>query len=279
MFTEAVLQFAPWSFSKHGALQSCPSLFYRSYVKHEKGIETSSPSKVGTAVHGVLEAPAGSDTTANLLDHEVKSGKLTQDEHNTATTYMDQVDKFNLWQDKFCEQFNVTERYKELEAAIDVNFAAIPYNSPSALMRGKMDVVMRTGNNDLIIMDHKTGRKRHQDEHAVQLYVYQVFGLALYPDIRSIQTAIHHVADGSIDWERPKSAEVIRTQLYKWMEQYLNKHDRALKNILLDIAPTHPSWQCNFCRFKNVCEDGIEEIARQAEKKLKKKLKVIDGIE
>jgi RecB family exonuclease len=277
-----VLKFAPWSFSKHDTLLSCPSLFNRSYVLHDKGVDDSSPSRVGTAVHSVLEEPVASDgvpvSDADRLDHHAAGANFTPEEHEKSRTFLDQVKKYKEWEGRFCAQHGVTFRRKELEAAIGVDFRRIGYNDPKALMRGKMDVVLLTGNNDLVIIDHKTGKKRQQDDHARQLYVYHVFGVALFPNVRAVQCAIHHVVDGSFDWEPPRPADLVRKQLHPWLTHYLNKHDPALRAILNGVAPTKPSWKCGFCKYKNACEAGIAENAQRAAEKERKKLKVVsDG--
>lgn len=277
-FTETVLKFAPWSFSKAGCMGTCELQFFKKYVEKKKDTSASSQSKVGNVVHKVLEDAVQDPALSleGLMQSACEEFKLTIDETIDATCFLPKIGSFLAFTRKFVAQHKVKQILVEFEAAIFPDFSPASYSDPGALIRGKIDLGLITGNNDLVLFDHKSGKKKPLSEHSTQFNVYRLMGAAKYPDLRAIQCAIHYVEDGDVQWDRPMTIAQINSQLRPWMEVFLNKNHYALERMLQSGAPEpKTSWACSFCGQVNDCPAGQAEFDRRAaEKDKKKRLKV-----
>lgn len=269
-FSDLVLQYAPWSFSKVGVIGTCELQFFKKYVQKKRETTASSQSKVGVVVHEALEMGVNDDDLSvdALIDSAAEKHALTTDEHARSREFIPPAEAFLGFLRRFCMLHGVTRRMVEYEAAILPDFTATAYTDPKALIRGKVDLGLVTGNNDLIIIDHKTGKRKPIDEHAAQLNVYRLFAAAHFPQIRGVQCAIHDVNTGKVDWDRPMTRQEIVSRLQPWLVTYLNKQHYALQALQETVvAGTEPTpktgWQCSFCGFVDDCPVGTAEHKRR----------------
>jgi hypothetical protein len=245
-----------------------------------------------------------------MIIDAVERGKLTTAEHDMVRAFVPKVAKFSEYLRAFIHKHGVHTTLIEHKMAINAAFQAVPFmptrpwregeleelikqnkaprnpedgavlsgeelaeairNGTAPIMRGVLDLGLITKNNDLIIMDHKTGKHKPLSDHAAQLNVYRLFGVASYP-VRAVQCAIHYVESGRIDWTEPMAAERVRREVQPWLEVFLNKQHHRLQ--LVD-APTPPNpeigWQCSYCGYVQECPEGKAEAIRRAElKKIK----------
>lgn len=142
------------------------------------------------------------------------------------------------------------------------------------LLRGVVDHAMRTGDDFLIVLDHKSGKKKPIGEHSTQFYAYMALALVNFPWIKGVQSGIHYIGEPKVDWfprfdGKPGAwtrDEIVRT-MFPWLRQFLNR--TALKLGLVDTgAPkAETGWQCSFCGFPAHCEQGRAEIEKRARRK------------
>lgn len=309
-FTDSVLRHSPWSYSKCGVLEKCVLQYHKKHVQRKRELGESSESKVGVAVHYVTECVTKEDTapTDELLNRAVERGKLTLTEKDAMMSFVPKVEKFADWLRNFIHQNGVTETLVEHKMAINRRFEDVPFmptrpwtpeellvpwtgreperpagkplngeeltravlDGTAPVMRGLLDLGLMTRNNDLVIIDHKTGKHRNIADHAAQLNIYRLFAVARYP-VRAVQCAIHYVETGRIDWTPPMTAAQVRAVIQPWLVTYLNKQHYRLQ--LVD-GPTPPQpevgWQCSYCGFVHECEAGRAEAILRAEKRKNK---------
>jgi CRISPR/Cas system-associated exonuclease Cas4 (RecB family) len=142
------------------------------------------------------------------------------------------------------------------------------------LLRGVIDHAMRTNDDFLIVLDHKSGKKKPIGEHATQFYAYMALAIVNFPWVRGIQSGIHYIGEPKVEWfprfDGTSGAwtreEIIRI-IFPWLRQYLNR--TALKLELIDAGTpkVETGWQCSFCGFSESCEQGQIEIKKRAQKK------------
>jgi len=249
--------------------------------------------------------------TAQLLQDAVTQGKLTANEVDSMMGFMPKVERFADWLRNFTHQYKVKDTLIEYKMGINRRFEpspftpgviwtpeelALPWEATSRdpvrpelrayegaalvqavldgsapVMRGVLDLALLTGNNDMVVIDHKTGKHKNIADHGPQLNVYRLFIAAVY-NVRSVQGAIHYVETGRIDWTPPMSREAIFRQLKPWLLVYLNKQHHKLKLIdqVEAAPPAEIGWWCSWCGYVRDCPEGLAEHTRRLDAKMKK---------
>lgn len=276
MFTEAVLRHAPWSFSKVGALNKCTRQYRRSYVLKIKGGDSGPEAKIGVLTHRMLEHSLKSDelTTDALFEEAVAIEKITSVEADTAYQHLAAVDAFIQFARGFLRKHGTSEVLIEHKLAITPEFKACPFFFRGGLIRGVLDWGVRTRSNDLIIIDHKTGKPKPIDEYAQQLHIYRLLGRLNFP-VRSVQCAIHHLVTKKIEWTEPWTMERIDQEVRPWLALYLNKQSRRLQVIdeAAEVAP-EVGWQCGYCGHIDACAEGKRFLEEREQRKKRQDLNV-----
>lgn len=249
--------------------------------------------------------------TVELLDEAVRVGKLTTNEVDAMMTFVPKVERFSDWLRNFIHKHGVTQTLVEAQMAINHRFESVPFmpSTPwseeelltpwlptdreperpderplsgaaliaavlagtGPIVRGVLDLGLITAANDMVIVDHKTGKHKNIADHGPQLNIYRLFAVAHY-NVRSVQCAIHYSESGRIDWTPPMSREQIIRQLRPWLVLYLNKQHYKLKLIDEEkiAPPAEIGWWCSWCGFVKDCPPGLEEAKRRAEDQVKK---------
>jgi hypothetical protein len=142
------------------------------------------------------------------------------------------------------------------------------------LLRGVIDHAMRTSDDYLIVLDHKSGKKKPIAEHSTQFYAYMALALVNFPWVQGVQSGIHYIGEPKVDWfprfdGKPgawQRDEISRT-MFPWLRQFLNR--TALKLGVVDTgAPrAETGWQCGFCGYLAHCEPGQAKVKERAQRK------------
>lgn len=142
------------------------------------------------------------------------------------------------------------------------------------LLRGVIDHAMRTSDDFLIVLDHKSGKKKPIGEHATQFYAYMALALANFPWVKGVQSGIHYIGEPKVDWF-PKfdgtsgawlREDIVRT-VFPWLRQFINRTSTKLGLVETGAPRAETGWQCNFCGFAAHCEQGRAEIEKRARRK------------
>lgn len=246
-FSALAHQFAPWSLSKAQA-SSCPFKFNVQYVQHKSGAKKHADTKVGTAVHEVLEKVlAGGDfqsaMTVAALKHE-----LTTPEVEDLKSYAHNIKRFIERFEAFKTKKQITEQFLEKKFGMTDDRQNIGFSDHLVFFRGVWDIAMRSQNGYMIIIDHKSGTVKPIDTYADQLNLYAVAAICMYPDLLGVQSAVHYVQSEEVVWSPVHSADYIRRELFPWFENYI---EEAAKRAQLQHAVQ--GWYCEYCEYTIDC--------------------------
>lgn len=252
---EHVKKHSPWSISKAGVIEKCSLQYDFKYVQKMKELVQFEQSRVGTAVHRALEFGLRGVPQKEAFIHATDQFELSNDETETLQGFWESVEKFLKLMASFRQQHDVKDTFIEEQWAVGHDFSAVEFFNPNAFFRGVVDYGMLSGKNDLIVIDHKSGKERDLSYYATQFNAYAVLGLARRPDIRGIQTAVHFVQSGRLAWNKYVPASVIRNQLTPWLVDHLSR--AAIP--LLKPAEASKGWWCNWCGYKPTCPAHKED--------------------
>lgn len=251
---EHVLKNGPWSISKAGTIQKCSLMFDYKYGSNKQPeVVTNFDSRIGTTVHKALEFALGNVKVNDAFTFAIDQGELTTDETDKVRSYHEQVSKFIKWADAFKTQWGVKPQYVYLEHKVSVTpeWTPVQFFDKRGLFRGVMDYAMLTGHNDMVIIDHKSGKQKDLKEYADQCKAYCVLALAMHPELRNVQTAINFIQTDKTEWNPRVSAETIRNEYHPWLIDYLIKSCEKL------LAPPKgvKGWYCDWCGYKPICPE------------------------
>jgi hypothetical protein len=278
-FHELVLKYAPWSYSKVGALK-CLRQFHWRYVEKRKEGRKSAEALVGTAAHGVIETGLkmpGYDLDAAREAQAVK-GELNHEERLQLNARMPAIVAFLERIQKFREANGIGEPYVEHQLAFTAEYQPVQFFNNAGLMRGVVDLGLRTPDDYLLVIDHKNGKRKPIREHAGQFYTYKLMAIIQWPWVRGVQCGIHYIGDPKIDWyPRPDNVvgawtrAEIAEHTVPWLNGFLNRTRVALKVIegmkAGVPAPPTPSPLCAFCGYEKDCKEGKVAANRYRAKK------------
>jgi CRISPR/Cas system-associated exonuclease Cas4 (RecB family) len=277
MFDERVLKHAPWSISKANLLDTCGQQYLYKYVEKRKEGRKSSSSRVGVVAHSLQELELktpGQELTDNLDKIAEKEG-LTTDERRELLVKLPAILDFGTRIRRFKAEQGVTQEFIEHQLAMRPDFTKTSFFDKSGLLRGLLDHGMITKDNIMVVIDHKSGKRKKIEEHATQFYAYMLLVMANF-NVVGVQCGINYIGAPSIDWF-PKangdSGVWLRDDVAKlrvWLEHYLNKSARKLAMIDDNTVLPETGWQCEFCGFVDACPEGTAAVEERRAKKDKK---------
>jgi CRISPR/Cas system-associated exonuclease Cas4 (RecB family) len=274
MFDERVLKHGPWSISKANLLDLCGAQYAYKYVEKMKEGRKSSSSRVGVVAHALLEAEltkGGQDLPA-LLQNAIEKEGLTSDEQREVRTRLPAIADFGTRIRRFKEANDVQQEFVEHQLAIRPDFSRTTFFDKSGLLRGVLDHGMITRDNVMIVLDHKSGKKKKIEEHSTQFYAYMLMVMANFPVV-AVQCGINYIGSEQVDWfprQNGESGAWTREEvstLRPWLEHYLNKSVRKLQLIDEHHAEPETGWQCDYCGYVDACNVGLAEVERRRMKR------------
>jgi RecB family exonuclease len=266
---ESVLRFAPWSISKAGSLQRCQRQYERKYVL--KLAEGPSPKsgRTGTAVHYVLERGLLDDNDspesmkANL-EHIANEKKLLVNEVLDAEVFLPYCGDFIRRIRAFKLKFGVKQLLVEHKLSISPEFGPLQFFDKGGLLRGVIDLALITGDNMLIVVDHKTGKPKPITFHYEQMYSYALMGVAHFP-VRAVQGTIHYVGETELSRMNGMTRDYIDSELRPWLVKYLNRLVEKIALVEAGNPPHNTGWMCEWCPyvFEPECPEGKAHVQRK----------------
>lgn len=250
-----VYQHQPWSPSKAALLSQCTKAFEYRYILRTKGLESGTESKIGTAVHRAQELILdGIEARIAIEQAIIESKNLTTSEIETVKSFTPAIINFKKKLEQFMRKHPVTHIYKEKKLAINRDFKICEYEDPDCFIRGNIDLLLVTESNHLVILDHKTGKKRPLEKHSTQLDIYTILGLVNFPTALGAQSAIHYVGyNNDVDWGPARSKAQAEKVLYPWLQSYLTDQAQRLERIEATITPL-----CKWCGYRTICPDWLD---------------------
>jgi len=286
-FSERVLKHAPWSISKAGSLEQCVRAYHKRYVLKLKEQQKSAVARLGTAGHKIIERARVEKAKGEDIDRIVRevSGAneygLTHDETVQMSSQCAFVEDYCQRVETFKVQNNVRKEYVEYQLAINASFAGVPFfDNRNAILRGVIDDAFWTQDDILVVVDHKSGRRKPIHEHATQFYAYMLLALGNHPGLRGVQCAINYFGAPRLDWfprrdgsAGPWTRTEIEQHIRPWLHSYLEKLSKRLAIVDAGDPPPELGWSCEYCGFTHICEEG----AAYAEERRVRRQAKLDG--
>lgn len=247
--------------SKANAAFNCPFRFQLKYVKKTKGHKPrSSAGRVGIAAHEAIEHYLKGMELSQAIHRANVKQRLTTPEMEEVVAFAHSIREFKNRLDAFRQEKGVTETFIEKKFGLSIDFQPTKFftkanDSVQVFFRGVWDLCLRAKEKYMIIIDHKSGAVKTNDQgnatldsYEDQLNLYAIAALNVFPNVAGVQSAIHYMQSGEIIWDDMRSAETIRSTLYPWFYEYLN---RAAKEALSPAA--RKGWHCSFCEYTDLC--------------------------
>jgi hypothetical protein len=284
-YSEHVLRQAPWSISKVGVLDLCMKQFLHKYIEKLKEGKKSGASRVGVVAHAILEDGLRTPNAdlQSVLRTQAEEQQLSREELIEVSAKMSPIADFIKRIETFKTNNGVVEEFIEHKLALNERHESCSFFetkdeagniTSKPLLRGVVDHAMRTSDDFLIVLDHKSGRKKDIGEHSTQFYAYMALATAAFPWLKGVQAGINYIGEPKVDWfprfdNRPGAwtrEEIVRI-VFPWLQQYLNRTAVKLSQIEAGNVRPETGWQCLYCGFSSVCEKGQEELDRRARRK------------
>lgn len=250
--------YAPWSLSKSDLAAKCPKAFKLRYIDklpRKEGTE----AKIGVTAHRALELMLqGGESEQALAQALEEAPLLLSKEIDAVRALYPAMCDFVARMARFKEKHGAVKEFFEESWTLDRNFQPVAWDSPEAFFRGVVDYAILTESGYLVVIDHKSGRRRPVDYYAAQLDAYALLGLAHLPDIKGVHAALHFVKTKDLDWHFLRKESEIRGMLRSALMDMLKR--RA--DMLTEFSAS-PSTLCKWCDFYAGCEEGTAFVKEQ----------------
>jgi len=289
MYSALALAHAPWSHSKIGTLENCGRQFAFKYIqKAKETTQKSIEARSGVALHAVLEAglmTPGLDLHPMLFE-QIDKNELSRDETIEATSRLPAIEDFiERWQ-AYKKAYGVKKELIEFKLAMTAEHSNAPFfkdpkkpdeaHLPDPFFRGVLDLGGVTEEDILVVIDHKSGKKKAIGDHSKQFYVYMLMVLANFPEIRGVQSGINYIGEPKIDWfDNPQqqkgywTRDDIRRRIEPWMYHYINRAVGKLPTVTNGAGEAcqpkaETGWMCSYCGYPGSCPEGKAEADKRA---------------
>jgi len=196
LIPEHVVQNGPWSISKAGVIAKCSQQFAFKYGTLKQAERTVFvESRIGSTVHKALEFALEGMKLKDAFRFAKDQYELTTDEAEKLMSFYGQVESFVARMTAFKARHGVQPRdvFIEHKVGVSHDFKSVPFFERTGLFRGVMDYALRTANNDMVIIDHKSGKQKDLKEYDAQCRAYSILALAMFPDLRGVDSdQLHH---------------------------------------------------------------------------------------
>jgi hypothetical protein len=246
------LRLAPWSASKVQVALRCPREFHYKYVDRIPEPETMPEARVGKAIHSALES-ALKGTLPAIAVRDAR-GELTEEgEHERYDRLSPAVAPFVDRIADFRRRYRVRRTLVEFSLAMREDFTATQFYSGDAFFRGIFDAGFLYDDN-LAIIDHKTGFRIASYRLTDQLQGYAVLAAAFFRGARVIRMGVHWVADGDVEWAPPLSHAEINQRLLPAVHSNIEAAALAVD----DGPRPDPGVWCGRCSYRSICPAAYE---------------------
>lgn len=259
--TDLARKYAPWSISKAGIAEVCGAQFEHKYILRTPESHAPSANRVGTAAHKVLELRVGGSAHEAAKQAALDETPLTGYEMESFRTLESPMDWFMRKWETFCRTTGIKELLLEKEWAFTSEMKACAYKAPEAFFRGKVDLGVITKDDDLVVLDHKSGVAKDiqkDNKFKRQLNSYAVMAYANVEGLAGVRGGIHFLQgheDKRIQWLDYVPAERVKTVYVPWLFNHINFCASHLDKF---EAKPKLRFPCEFCTYQKSCSAFLE---------------------
>jgi hypothetical protein len=226
----------------------CAREFHYRYVERIPESEVMPESRIGKAVHELLELVL---TGTPLAEARTRARDRLQAERERrrfdaldagVRAFLERVQGFR-------RRRRVSRELVEYSLAVREDFTPTSFYAPDAFYRGVFDAAFLYDDGTMALVDHKTGVRYPRLDIAEQLQGYAVLARATFRSVRRFWLGIHWVGDAEMQWAPPlPAAEVNRVLLPRLLD---NVEAAALA---VDDGPRpFPGDWCSVCSYRSIC--------------------------
>jgi RecB family exonuclease len=233
-----------------GVIEKCSLQYDFKYgAQKQPELVQFAESRVGVAVHSALEHALRGLAVDRALLHAKDDHGLTSAECEELDARAAQIARFVSRMAGFKKKHGVSSESIEEKWGMNAGFTKAGFFDGDVFFRGVVDLAYLTGAGDLVIIDHKSGKQRELTYYDTQLRVYALMGLARFPHIRGVQTAINFVMPDAMAWAPYVPAHQIRDEYQPWLVGRMND---ACQGLLTEPKPSK-SKLCDWCGYRPIC--------------------------
>jgi RecB family exonuclease len=264
---------APWSYSKMELAETCPAQFRHKHIAKTTAAPAPSDTKVGIVAHAVLEHRVMGKPSGIAKKTAVEKTPLTTTEQEMLHMLEENMEDFLRRFDNFCKAQGVTKVMCEADWGFTDDYKPTGFFAENVFFRGKLDLGALTRDNDLFLIDHKSGEAKpleRDQKKRQQLQAYGVLALPNMPDIAGVRGGIHFMQgnpDERLQWTTYIPAERIRALYMPWLFGRINTsaenlaepfEARPAKSLMK--KNNKPGWPCGWCQYQDVCPEFKEKF-------------------
>ncbi len=252
-FTKKAKKYGPWSSSKLDVAKNCALRFYWKYLEKRREAKIAdSRGRIGIAAHQALELVSKGQDISRALRKAAIDSRLTITEADDLLFYRPNITRFAERLIKYKKSNPVKNEFIEQKFGLDKDFKSIDFWDNEGIFRGVFDHGLELEAKAAIIIDHKTGERKPISNFQSQLDTYSIAAVKTHPDIDGVQTAVHFVKTGDIDWNPYVDKGTINKQLVPWLTDKINS---GAENVTADDPQPCKGWYCTFCGYKTNCPE------------------------
>jgi hypothetical protein len=226
----------------------CPRLFHYRYVEKVPEPDVMPEARIGKAIHAALESALGGVAPAEAAA-TARTELADEAEQRRFDSLAAGVDSFIARIGRFQRGRRVQRRLVEYSLAVREDLTATQFYAGDAYYRGILDAGYIYDEENLAIVDHKTGVRMPYAAMRDQLEGYLVLAASAFRQVRRFWLGLHWVAERAVEWTPPVDlAQVV---------------DRISSNVLdnieaaalaVDDGPrTNPGPWCDRCSYRAMC--------------------------
>ena len=231
----------------------CPRLFHYRYIDRVAEPESMPEARVGRAIHTALERIL---LGTALFDAVAEARTILATEHELARydaigagirPFVERIDEFR-------RRRAVQQQLIEFPLAIREDLSTTTFYSGDSFYRGILDLAYLFDDDNLALLDHKSGARVGHRNIVEQLEGYAVLAAAHFRHVRRIWLGIHWVASGELDWARP----VQTSEVNQYFLPNVLDNIEAAALAINDGPRTNPGPWCESCTYRSICPVGRE---------------------
>lgn len=232
----------------------CPRLFHFRYVDRLPEPEVMPEARIGKAVHAALETALGGAPAAEAAARARE--KLTDDhEQRRFDALATGIEPFLSRIGRFRRGRRVQRTLVEYSLAVREDLTATQFYAGDAFYRGVLDAGYLYDEDNLAVVDHKTGVRVPTTTMRDQLDGYLVLSAAWFRQVRRFWLGLHWVAERAVEWSPPVDAAEVADRL---VPALLDNIEAAA--LAVDDGPrTNPGPWCDRCSFRGVCPESHKQ--------------------
>jgi hypothetical protein len=239
---------APWSASKVAMALRCPRLFHFRYVEKIAEPEVMPEARIGKAIHAALEGALGG-ATAPEAAAAARAALPDEDEQRRFDALALGIDPFLARIGRFRRSRRVQRFLVEYSLAVREDLSATQFYSGDAFYRGVLDAGYVYDDDNLAVVDHKTGWRVPGSALRDQLEGYLVLSHAWFRQVRRFWLGVHWVAERAVEWAPAVEEREVTDRLAPLL---LDNIEAAA--LAVDDGPrTNPGPWCDRCAYRNLC--------------------------